>query len=357
MPSAAPASSTPKSSPPPPRRRRLRAASARRIPADPCLVMPDDAGRRAPLSRLEAQDACPFPRNSVRSLFPASPTQRSPDFPGVGDDAHVFGQSVPGHSLCFRFFLRFFRCRTQSGRRNHDQRTEKNARRRRNAAPRLRKGSSALLARKLPFHRPYRPSGALRNQKHGISPAHRLVRRVGGVAFGAIQSPWPSPAIWWAATSFARAHRRHRRPALFPDTLWLAACLAVSTAIAVMLMTGTLHPPGGATALIAVTGGEGIRQLGYWYALVPCLAGACIMLFIALIVNNIPIRAAIPSTGGDAPSFRQPRGGRYDNGITPRLRIQNCFLFARPCGRRLCGHIRPQRRLCIGIYPYHAFRS
>ena len=55
-----------------------------------------------------------------------------------------------------------------------------------------------------------------------------------------------------------------------------------------MLVTGTLHPPGGATALIAVTGGEGIRQLGYWYALVPCLAGACLMLLIALMVNNIP---------------------------------------------------------------------
>ena len=75
---------------------------------------------------------------------------------------------------------------------------------------------------------------------------------------------------------------------LFPDIPWLAACLAVSTAIAVMLMTGTLHPPGGATALIAVTGGEGIRQLGYWYALVPCLTGACLMLLVALIVNNIP---------------------------------------------------------------------
>ena len=41
-------------------------------------------------------------------------------------------------------------------------------------------------------------------------------------------------------------------------------------------------------SLIAVTGGEGIRQLGYWYALVPCLAGACLMLLIALMVNNIP---------------------------------------------------------------------
>ena len=57
-----------------------------------------------------------------------------------------------------------------------------------------------------------------------------------------------------------------------------AICLCVPTAIAVMLLSGTLHPPGGATALIAVTGGEHIRQLGFWYAVVPCLAGAALML-------------------------------------------------------------------------------
>ncbi|MBR9980517.1 MAG: HPP family protein, partial [Desulfatitalea sp.] len=39
---------------------------------------------------------------------------------------------------------------------------------------------------------------------------------------------------------------------------WLAAALAVSTAIAVMHMTKTLHPPGGATALIAVIGGDAV---------------------------------------------------------------------------------------------------
>ena len=60
---------------------------------------------------------------------------------------------------------------------------------------------------------------------------------------------------------------------LFPGTPWLASCLAVATAIALMHVTKTLHPPGGATALIAVTGGEGIHQLGYLYAFVPCLLG------------------------------------------------------------------------------------
>ncbi len=38
--------------------------------------------------------------------------------------------------------------------------------------------------------------------------------------------------------------------------VWLAAPLAVSTAIAIMHATKTLHPPGGATALIAVVGRE-----------------------------------------------------------------------------------------------------
>ena len=43
-----------------------------------------------------------------------------------------------------------------------------------------------------------------------------------------------------------------------------AAALAVSTAIALMCVTKTLHPPGGATALIAVIGGADIHRLGYW---------------------------------------------------------------------------------------------
>jgi CBS-domain-containing membrane protein len=70
--------------------------------------------------------------------------------------------------------------------------------------------------------------------------------------------------------------------------LWLAAAVAVATAIAVMHVTKTLHPPGGATALIAVIGGESIHAVGYWYVLVPAGLGAAIMLIVALLVNNIP---------------------------------------------------------------------
>jgi CBS-domain-containing membrane protein len=68
---------------------------------------------------------------------------------------------------------------------------------------------------------------------------------------------------------------------------WLAAALAVSTAIALMHLSKTLHPPGGATALIAVIGGDGVHQLGYLYVLVPAGLGALVMLIIALLINNI----------------------------------------------------------------------
>ena len=71
-------------------------------------------------------------------------------------------------------------------------------------------------------------------------------------------------------------------------TPWLAAALAVSVSIAIMHLTRTLHPPGGATALIAVIGGDSVHQLGYLYVLVPAALGASVMLVIALLVNNIP---------------------------------------------------------------------
>ncbi len=75
---------------------------------------------------------------------------------------------------------------------------------------------------------------------------------------------------------------------LFSSHLWLASSLAVATAIAVMHLTKTLHPPGGATALIAVIGSPGIHKLGYLYPFIPVGAGAFTMLIVALIVNNIP---------------------------------------------------------------------
>lgn len=74
---------------------------------------------------------------------------------------------------------------------------------------------------------------------------------------------------------------------LCSEELWLACALAVSLSIVAMQVTKTLHPPGGATAMIAVTGGKKIAELGYMYVLSPVLTGVLILFAVALIVNNI----------------------------------------------------------------------
>ena len=81
---------------------------------------------------------------------------------------------------------------------------------------------------------------------------------------------------------------------LFGQQPWLAASIAVSTSIALMHVTKTLHPPGGATALIAVIGSDSVHNLGYLYVLVPVALGATVMLLIALAVNNIPKNRRYP---------------------------------------------------------------
>jgi CBS-domain-containing membrane protein len=73
---------------------------------------------------------------------------------------------------------------------------------------------------------------------------------------------------------------------LFQGTPWLAAAMAAATAVAVMHWAKALHPPGGATALVAVVGGDKIHSLGFLYVLTPVAAGALIMLVTALVFNN-----------------------------------------------------------------------
>lgn len=82
---------------------------------------------------------------------------------------------------------------------------------------------------------------------------------------------------------------------LVPDIIWLSAPLAVSLSIIFMQMTKTLHPPGGATALIAVTGSAQIKDLGYLYVLSPVLDGVLILFITALIFNNMTSGRTYPS--------------------------------------------------------------
>lgn len=65
-----------------------------------------------------------------------------------------------------------------------------------------------------------------------------------------------------------------------------AAGLAVGGAIALMVMTRSLHPPGGAVALTAVLGGAHAAGSGFEFVLVPVLLNSCVLVVGAIIYNN-----------------------------------------------------------------------
>jgi len=114
------------------------------------------------------------------------------------------------------------------------------------------------------------------------------------LVYGAIQSPLAQPRnlvgghVLSALVGVSVAK-------FIPDTMWLAAPLAVSLSIVLMQVTKTLHPPGGATALIAVIGSEEVKSLGYLYVLSPVLSGALILLLVALVFNNITPQRKYPT--------------------------------------------------------------
>ena len=65
----------------------------------------------------------------------------------------------------------------------------------------------------------------------------------------------------------------------------LAASLAVALSIAAMYSLRCLHPPGGATALFAVLGGESVHALGYGYLFSPVLLNVVVLVTVAVLFN------------------------------------------------------------------------
>jgi CBS-domain-containing membrane protein len=120
----------------------------------------------------------------------------------------------------------------------------------------------------------------------GLQGAAMLVASMGASAVllfavpgGALSQPWPllggqlvSALI---GVSCAQA---------VPNML-VAGPLAVGLAIVAMYYLRCIHPPGGATALTAVMGGEQLHALGYQFVLTPVLLNALVLLIVAVLVN------------------------------------------------------------------------
>ena len=74
----------------------------------------------------------------------------------------------------------------------------------------------------------------------------------------------------------------------FDDIQWVGGALACASATALMALTKTVHPPAGATALLAVVNAD-LVQLG-WFLIPIMMLGCALMLSVALLVNNLERR-------------------------------------------------------------------
>ncbi|KAF8172652.1 HPP family-domain-containing protein [Pholiota molesta] len=98
----------------------------------------------------------------------------------------------------------------------------------------------------------------------------------------------------------------------FQSLLWLAGSLSCATAVVIMQITGTTHPPAGATALLAAVNSD-VRDMG-WYYLPVVLLSSTLALTVALITNNIQRRypvfwfAPSPPPGAAAPPAKPTPG-------------------------------------------------
>ncbi|WP_027231543.1 HPP family protein [Phyllobacterium sp. UNC302MFCol5.2] len=71
-----------------------------------------------------------------------------------------------------------------------------------------------------------------------------------------------------------------------PDPV-IASAAAIGAAIAVMMLTKSLHPPSGAVALTAVLGGPVVHDLGYSFVIWPVGLNSLLLLVIAIAYNNL----------------------------------------------------------------------
>lgn len=75
--------------------------------------------------------------------------------------------------------------------------------------------------------------------------------------------------------------------------LWLNAALAVSLTIVLQELTSSVHPPGGATALVFVVLPL-LRPLGFEYIFSPAFLGAAMFVVIGLFTNNLSAARSYP---------------------------------------------------------------
>ena len=114
---------------------------------------------------------------------------------------------------------------------------------------------------------------------------------------------------------------------LIPN-VFIAAGLAVGLAIGVMHVLRCIHPPGGATALVAVVGGTQIHALGFEYIVVPVLINTFIILVTAIVFNSFFPWRRYPVNlmrFSDAPSAQEQKVSQHPSRFIDKKYIERAL--------------------------------
>lgn len=137
--------------------------------------------------------------------------------------------------------------------------------------------------------------GAIYKYAPGVTDKHPpvLIASLGATAildYSAIRSPVAQPrnAVFGQGLSAivgVAISKLFQLNSNFQDLQWIAGAMACACASLVMCMTNSVHPPGGATAVLAATQST-VISMGWWFPPITIL-GAVVMLIVALLWNNV----------------------------------------------------------------------
>jgi len=66
----------------------------------------------------------------------------------------------------------------------------------------------------------------------------------------------------------------------------LSTSVAIALSLIAMHFLRCMHPPGGATAVTAIIGGEAVHQLGYLFVILPIFLNSLILLVVAIAIGS-----------------------------------------------------------------------
>ncbi|MES2310508.1 MAG: HPP family protein [Verrucomicrobiota bacterium] len=128
-----------------------------------------------------------------------------------------------------------------------------------------------------------------------------------GVPHGALSQPWPVVMGHFLSAVIGVTCAK------MISVPYVAAACAVGLSIGAMHQLKCIHPPGGATALTAVLGGNGIRELGYSFVWHPVLLNAVVMVLVAVGFNYLFAWRRYPAAWGK----------RHRSGISKAERVSH----------------------------------